>query len=236
MKLRRAPGVMPEDERVYAVGDIHGCSEKLDAMHALIREDLTERPIGRVTLLHLGDYVDRGPDSAGVVRRLATSDPIAFVPTVNLIGNHERTMLEALDGERAAATDWLIHGGEEALHSWGVHKSTPQSSWKNAVPPAHLDWVRALSPAYRCGGYFFAHAGIRPGIALDKQELADLVSIRHIFLTSERDFGAVVVHGHTVKSEPVIRTNRIGIDTGAVYGGKLTCLVLEADRYGILQV
>jgi serine/threonine protein phosphatase 1 len=153
---------------------------------------------------------------------------------VNLVGNHDETMLNALSGDRPAATDWLFAGGRPALESYGVDPDSPRESWPENVPVEHLDFLRNLTLTHRVGGYFFVHAGIRPGVALEQQVREDLLRMRQPFLYSEAEFGAVVVHGHTPVKEPVVRHNRIAIDTGAVFGGKMTCLVLEADTMGFL--
>ena len=234
IELSPAPASLPAGRRVYAVGDIHGCADQLAALHALIEQDLAARPIQSPLLLHIGDYVDRGPDTRGVLARLASTRPISSVPTVNLIGNHENTMLEALSGERAAATDWLFAGGRPTLESYAVDPDGSRDEWRDQLPPEHVAFLRGLDLMHREGGYVFVHAGVRPGIALDKQARDDLLRMRQPFLYSEADFGAVVVHGHTPVKQPVIRHNRIAIDTGAVFGGKLTCLVLESDTLGFL--
>jgi serine/threonine protein phosphatase 1 len=143
-------------------------------------------------------------------------------------------MLDALHGERAAVTDWRISGGREALASWGLDADGDPALWAAGIPAAHLDFVRGLALHHRLGGYLFVHAGLRPGLALEVQSPDDLLRIRHAFLNSEADFGAVVVHGHSPTRGPVVRPNRIGIDTGAVFGRELTCLVLEADRLAFL--
>lgn len=232
-----APGTLPTGRRVYAIGDIHGCGTQLAALHEAIAADLRARPIAEPVLVHLGDYVDRGPDVAGVLEKLAAGPPIAGVATVNLLGNHERTMLDALLGDRAAATDWLYTGGRESLASYGIDpEADAREIWTERVPEAHVDFLQNLTLMHREGDYVFVHAGIRPGVELEAQEKQDLLSIRHTFLYSESDFGVVVVHGHTPTHTraPVIKPNRIGIDTGAVYGGRLTCVVLEADTVGFL--
>jgi serine/threonine protein phosphatase 1 len=234
MQLDPAPASLPPERRIYAIGDIHGCDTQLANLHARIAEDLADRPIAAPLLLHIGDYVDRGPDTAGVIARLLRGSPIAGVPVVNLMGNHEHTMLEALSGERAAATDWLFAGGRPALESYGIDPDSPRESWPLAVPTAHLDFLRNLSLMHLEGGYAFVHAGIRPGVALAHQIRDDLLRMRQPFLYSEADFGAVVVHGHTPVKAPVVRHNRIAIDTGAVFGGKLTCVVLEGATIGFL--
>lgn len=229
-----APAALPPGHRVYAIGDIHGCDARLAALHAQVAADLAARPIAAPLLLHLGDFIDRGPDSAGVIARLCDGTPLPGVPMVNLLGNHERSMLDALAGERAAITDWRLHGGREALASWGIDADGDPGGWAAAIPPGHRRFVAGLALSHRLGGYLFVHAGIRPGVPLEAQSADDLIRIRGAFLTSEADFGAVVVHGHSPSRGPVLRSNRIGIDTGAVYGRELTCLVLEADRLAFL--
>lgn len=230
----QAPATLPPGSRVYAIGDIHGCDEQLGNLHAKIAADLVERPIETPVLVHIGDYVDRGPDTAGVIARLCGGPPIPGVKTVNIMGNHESTMLEALKGERAACTDWLFGGGRPALESYGVNPDSPRDTWRASVPEAHIDFLQHLSLLHREGGYAFVHAGIRPGVPLDAQARDDLLRMRQPFLYSDMNFGAVVVHGHTPVKHPVIRHNRIAIDTGAVFGSVLTCLVLEDDRLGFL--
>ena len=234
IELSPAPGTLPPGRRVYAIGDIHGCAEQLAALHDLIAQDLAERPIAAPLLVHIGDYVDRGPDTAGVLACLAAGSPIPGVETVNLRGNHETTMLEALSGERAAATDWLFAGGRPSLQSYGVDPDSPRETWPAAIPPSHIAFLRGLKLMHREGGYAFVHGGVRPGVPLDQQARDDMLRMRQPFLYSEIDFGAIVVHGHTPVKHAVVRHNRIAIDTGAVFGGPLTCLVLEGDTLGFL--
>lgn len=229
-----APAALPPGRRVYAVGDIHGCLAQLRTLHSLIAADLAARPVAAPLLVHIGDYVDRGPDTAGVVEALRGGPPVAGLPTVNLKGNHEQTMIEALAGERAAGTDWLFHGGKPALESYGLDPEGPRENWRPAVPESHLAFLHGLSLLHREGGYVFAHAGIRPGVKLEDQAPDDLLRIRQPFLFTDQDLGVVVVHGHTPTTAVVVRANRIGIDTGAVFGGALTCLVLEDARLGFL--
>ncbi len=232
--LSQAPAHLPEGRRIYAIGDIHGCDVQLGNLHELIAEDLAQRPVEAPLLLHIGDYVDRGADTAGVLQRLLTETPIPGLPVVNLVGNHDETMLHALCGDRAAATDWLFAGGAPALQSYGIDPDSPRESWPDQVPPEHLDFLRELTLTHRDGGYFFVHGGVRPGVPLEQQAREDLLRMRQPFLYSEMSFGAVVVHGHTPVRDPVVRHNRIAIDTGAVFGGKMTCLVLEGETLGFL--
>jgi len=231
-----APGCVPPGQRVYAVGDVHGCLDRLEALHDLIGEDLAARPADAV-LVHLGDYVDRGEDSAGVVARLAIGDKLPDVPTINLMGNHEHMMLSAIATGEPDATDlWLANGGADSLSSWGVPRSAQPMEWHSYLPKSHLLFLRDLAVRHAIGGYLFVHAGIRPGIPLDRQSRHDQMWIREPFLSSPAPFGPVVVHGHTPRHDPVVRSNRIGIDTGAVMGGALTCVVLESDRLGFITV
>jgi serine/threonine protein phosphatase 1 len=234
MRFVRAPGWLPRGRRVYAIGDIHGCGSQLERLHQEIVRDLAARPVPAPLLIHLGDYIDHGPDSAGVIALLVSGAPA--IPTVNLLGDHERMLLDALDGDRAAATDWLWAGGRAALASWSLDPDLPREQWAAALPAAHVAFLRGLKRTHQAGDYLFVHAGIRPGVALPEQTLDDLVSIRQPFLWTERKLGVIVVHGHS-SSPSVVRTdNRIGLDTGAGMGGKLTCAVLEEDLIGLIGV
>jgi serine/threonine protein phosphatase 1 len=195
----------------------------------------------RAVLVHLGDYIDRGPDSAGVVARLMA--PLLMPPevvapeVVCLMGNHEDMLLGALEGRRGSAEIWLANGGVESLQSWGVGWRTPAKRWAGLLPAAQVEFLRGLPVLHRLGGYVFVHAGLRPGVAMEAQTRQDMLWIREPFLSSDADLGAVVVHGHTPEeSLPVVRVNRIGMDTGAVLGGMLSCVVLEGETMGFLQV
>ncbi len=231
-----APATLPPQTRVYAVGDVHGCLDQLTALHAAIAADLAARPVADPLLLHIGDYIDRGPDSAQVIAWLHGPSPVPGARRVHLLGNHEEMLLAALDAEDATpAANWLQNGGRETLASWSIGQKLPHTAWLERLPPADVAFLRGLSLVHREGGYLFAHAGIRPGIPLENQQRRDLVWIREPFLSFRGDLGAVVVHGHTPHPAPVVRPNRIGIDTGAVYGGQLTCAVLETDRLGFLS-
>lgn len=231
-----APATLPPGLRVYAVGDIHGCATKLDALLALMAEDAAAAPEGQRVVICLGDYVDRGPDSRGVVERLMR--PLPFpAQAIHLAGNHEAMMLDALarpdDGD--AVRLWVANGGAEALASWGVDAASPPRGWAAAIPEAQRRFLHTLRRRAAFGGYLFVHAGVRPGIPLAEQNPDDLLWIREPFLSSTAELGAVVVHGHTPGREVVMRPNRICLDTGAVFGGPLTCAVLWADRLRLLQ-
>jgi serine/threonine protein phosphatase 1 len=222
--------------RVYAIGDIHGHRDKLAALHALIAADIAARPTGSAVLVHLGDYIDQGPDSAGVVSLLSAGPAVPGVAVVNLLGDHERMLLDALSCDRAAATDWLWAGGKQALASWGLDPGLPREDWGPALPPDHVAWLRGLVLTHQEGDYLFVHAGIRPGVPLAEQNPDDLVGMRQPFLSTDRDLGVIVVHGHSCEPSVRIATNRIGIDTGAGIGGPLTCAVLEDDGVGVIAV
>ena len=236
IRFLRAPGWMPRGRRAYAVGDIHGCPDKLRALHALIAADYATRPGKAAVVVYLGDYIDQGPDSAGVVELLASAPSPTGLPAIALLGDHERMLLDALDGDRAAATDWLWAGGKAALASWGLDPELPREAWEAALPPAHLAWLRGLKLSHREGDYLFVHAGVRPGIPTADQSRDDLVTMRQPFLSTEQDLGAIVVHGHSSSPAVHIGSNRIGLDTGAGIGGKLTCAVLEDDLVALLAV
>src|SRR3984885_13000381 len=159
IELSPAPASLPPGRRIYAIGDIHGCARQLDRLHIRIAEDLGQRPVASPLLLHIGDYVDRGADSAGVIERLRQGCPIPGMEMINLMGNHESTMLDALSGERAAGTDWLFAGGKAALESYGIDPEGPREQWAARIPRSHQDFLRGLVLTHREGGYAFIHAG-----------------------------------------------------------------------------
>jgi serine/threonine protein phosphatase 1 len=241
ISLMPAPSSLPPGERVYAVGDVHGCSGRLADMHRQIAADLAARPVEQATVVHLGDYVDRGEDSRGVVRMLARGLPapgagIAPPRLVNLMGNHEEMMLSALGHGGAATADlWLVNGGEPTLASWGVPPRARPRDWAAHFGTDELLFLSELALYHCAGGYVFVHAGLRPGLPLQRQSRADMLWIREPFLSWTGDLPGVVVHGHTPARDVVVRHNRIGVDTGAVMGGMLTCVVLEGETMGLLR-
>ena len=239
----RESAELPEGVRVYAIGDIHGHAALLDRLMAMILEDCKtwHDQGGRCLLICLGDYVDRGPDSRGVVERLRQTP--SFLEAVHLIGNHDQVLLDFLD-DASVYPFWLEFGGGATLLSYDVAPAKSnepeaiaktQSALRSAIPEEHLQFFHGLKTSFRIGGYYFVHAGVRPGVALEDQTPSDQLWIRREFLSSRADFGAVIVHGHTPSAEPVIRDNRIGIDTGAYVTGKLTALVLEAKTRRFLH-
>ena len=228
------PGHLRPGRRIYAVGDMHGCADRLRALHALIAADLRSSPVPDTTLVHLGDYIDRGPDSAAVLR-LAGQPAVPVDRVVNLAGNHEAMLLDALAGHPDAASLWVDNGGDATLESWGIPPAAARDTWRRRIPEHDLALLRGLATRHARDGYLFVHAGIRPGVPLDRQSDFDLQWMREPFLSWRDPLGVVVVHGHTMVRKPAIRANRIGIDTGAVRGGALTCAVLQDDTLRFLQ-
>jgi len=227
--------------RIYAIGDIHGRLDLLERAIAAIERDVAERGSNALTVT-LGDYIDRGPASRGVLDCLA-GNPFP-TPYVALKGNHE-TLLESFLTDPAAGPHWHRLGGLETLHSYGVpvgglmagkNYEAAAERLRAALPPGHVSFLRSLKTSLSHGKYFLCHAGVRPGVPLDRQDEHDLLWIRGEFLDSEMDFGKIVVHGHTPVERPEVRPNRINIDTGAFASGRLTCVALADDGYRFLSV
>jgi len=232
--------VIPEKLRVYAIGDVHGCLFELERMLGLIYEECLATSL-RTQLIFLGDLVDRGPDSAGVVDRLQRGD-LPGDEHIFLMGNHEETMLHVWDGHSDLIAGWLRYGGTQTLESYGMSRSEIfklgvdlPKRMREVVPVRHIDFLRSFQDQLQVGDYLFVHAGIRPGLAFEQQEASDLRWIRDAFLSDERDHGAMVVHGHTISDSPDHRFNRIGIDTGCYASGRLTALVLEGTERRFLD-
>lgn len=243
-KPRTAPAVRP-GTRTYAIGDIHGRSDLLMRLHDAIAREIAAAPRGlTIQVVYLGDYIDRGPDSRGVLQ-LLTHAPLRGTDSVFLLGNHERGLLQFLEKPETGAS-WLYYGGDAMLTSYGiaVDPMAPRSTdrltalataLKAALPPDHLAFLHRLKLKHENGDYLFVHAGIDPKRPLERQDEQALLWIREPFTTSSRSFGKVVVHGHSITTAPIVRPNRIGIDTGAYVSGRLTCLVLECDRQRFLS-
>jgi serine/threonine protein phosphatase 1 len=232
----------PEGTRLYAIGDVHGRLDLLRDVHARVATDLVRRPCPRFRVIHLGDYVDRGPESAGVVTHL-----IEFCrdgDAVCLAGNHDLYVTRFLKDPAGVGDHWMHFGGIETLASYGIDAAMPgiglrsmkavRKALAGAMPAAHVAFFDKLPFMERHGDYIFVHAGLRPGVKTDRQKVADLTFIREPFLSHDGDFGGVVIHGHTAGDNPVIRPNRIGIDTRAYSSDRLTCLVLEGGEKGFL--
>jgi serine/threonine protein phosphatase 1 len=235
------PAAVPEGTRVYAIGDVHGCLDTLDALLSSISDDCGSWS-GESHLVFVGDLIDRGPDSAGVVERLVRSD-LPCDRHAFLMGNHEEAMLDSWNGDMQTLHGWLSYGGRETLESYGVERDATYRlgpdlviKMRAAIPKSHMKFIRSFADQVRIGDYLFVHAGIRPGIPLKEQDSYDLRWIRDEFLKDEdTNHGVVVVHGHTISHEPEIRSNRIGIDTGCYATGRLTALVLEGTERRFLS-
>jgi serine/threonine protein phosphatase 1 len=230
-----------ETSRIYAIGDIHGRLDLLDRAIDAIERDVKERGPAALTVT-LGDYVDRGPSSNGVLERLA-ANPFP-TPYVALKGNHEAFM-EAFLADPALGSQWRDFGGLETLHSYGVpvgrlmmnrNYEAAARALREALPASHTDFMQTLKTSHSHGRYFLCHAGVRPGVPLDRQDEHDLLWIRGEFLDSDVDFGKIVIHGHTPVERPEVKANRINIDTGAFATGQLTCVALDEDGHRFLKV
>lgn len=241
----RAETRPPPGSVVYAVGDVHGRFDLLEAIQRGVGEDAARRPARRRVLVYLGDYVSRGLDSRRVVDLVRGHRPAGF-EVVALKGNHEDLLLRWLGGEAAAGRHWFDYDGLDALAHYGVVAADPgarddptleslRRRFAAALPGEHLAFFRTLAVSHDEGGYRFVHAGVRPGVPLAAQDAGDQMWIRAPFLESEDDHGAVIVHGHSIAAEAEVRWNRVGIDTGAYRTGVLTCLILEGAERALLQ-
>lgn len=232
----------PRDTRIYAIGDIHGRADLLGDLQALIAQDADHAPESRKVVVYLGDYIDRGPDSAGVIDQLIDG-PLAGLEQVFLMGNHEEFFMEFLDNPEVG-TVWIKNGGDATLASYGIEGAKYctaldlgilSKSLHDALPDDHIDFLNGLSVSHREEDYLFVHAGIRPGVPLDRQRDDDMLWIREPFLGSFEEHEVVVVHGHTPVDEAEVHNNRIAVDTGAVWSGCLTAVVLHGDRQSFLH-
>jgi serine/threonine protein phosphatase 1 len=245
--FERTPAVattrrVPDGTLVYCIGDIHGRDDLLRQMAQRIDADLKTRSLDHAVTVFLGDYIDRGPDSKSVVERLASGNwPTSIIA---LAGNHEDFLLTFLD-DAGTLDFWRGQGVLETLHSYGVDVGPAmagrdfeevQAAFTACFPKQHRNFLEALKVSASIGDYFFCHAGVRPGVALDRQNRDDLLNIREPFVSSKAEHGKLVVHGHTPAVAPEVRPNRIGIDTGAYATGRLTCLILEKDQQRFLPV
>jgi serine/threonine protein phosphatase 1 len=233
---------VPPGTRVYAIGDVHGRLDCLDALLEQIDADDAARDAAETQIIFLGDLVDRGPDSAGVVERvmaLAASGR----QVRGLKGNHEEMFLNALRGSERAMRGFAQFGGRDTLFSYGMSQEEyngylfPEliEAAARLVPASHVAYLDALEDMIEIGEYLFVHAGVRPGVPIAEQTPEALRWIRREFLAHRGDFGRIVVHGHTITPEVDIRSNRIGIDTGAYESGRLTAIGLEGGDRWFLQ-
>lgn len=236
------PPTIPDGQRVYAVGDVHGRDDLLDDLLGKIECHLVQRPVREATIVFLGDLIDRGSGSAAVIERLRTYRPVG-IRTEYLTGNHEEVLLRILEGEGGLVADWLRFGGAQCARSYGLSASalakmpTPEAveALRSAIPAEHQSFLASFADTLRAGDYLFVHAGIRPGVALSEQAQIDLRWIRDPFLEHQARHELMVIHGHTISQQVEERAGRIGIDTGAYKHGVLTALVLEGSDRDLLQ-
>lgn len=245
--LKRARRALPSTggRLVYAIGDVHGRLDLLGPLlHDIARDAVATRPPERPLLVLLGDYVDRGPDSRGVIDLILQMQADATFEVAALKGNHEEALLQFLDDPTFAAK-WLEHGGAATMVSYGVPPLASRADadgWTKvrdafaaALPPQHLRFYRTLELVRVVGDYAFVHAGVRPGVALEQQSERDLLWIRYEFLDDRGPFGKVIVHGHTPTEEPQVLKHRIGLDTGAYATGVLTAVRLYGEERRLMQ-
>lgn len=237
----RASG--PAGKRAYAIGDVHGRDDLLDGLLREIRAHDAAQESAETHIVFLGDLIDRGPQSRQVIERLidgaAPNETWWFVK-----GNHEEALVRGLKGEPNLLPDWLKHGGYDTAESYGLDKGAlmgqPDHAMEHillsAIPGRHIEFLDGFHETIRFGDYLFVHAGIKPGVAPEQQSGKDLRWIRAEFLNSEANFGCVVVHGHTISETVEVRTNRVGVDTGAYKTGVLSAFWIEGDKTGTLQV
>jgi serine/threonine protein phosphatase 1 len=240
-----SPAMAPDGTIIYAVGDIHGELELLLEMLAAIKRDFADHgPETRAIVIFIGDYIDRGGDSAGVIDCLL-GDPLPGFKQHWLLGNHEAAMLDFMDMP-AEAVGWLDFGGTATLHSYGVNPMIRGSAPDRArtlrdklaaqLPSTHLAFLNGLELSVVYDDYAFVHAGVRPGRPLADQGPEDLLWIRSPFLESQRRHEKVIVHGHTIVPDVQILPNRIAIDTGAYSSGRLSAIALQGAEVRVLQV
>lgn len=239
----------PEGLRIYAIGDIHGGLDLLKKMHSAISADLIKSPPQDVHIVYLGDYVDRGEHSQGVIDTLiARRDRGDGVAKTFLLGNHEQGMIDFIEKpDSPNGSIWLDWGGMETLASYGItfdsdvllpaEKEQAAHDLASVIPQAHMEFLKSLSHSLELGEYFFAHAGVDPIKSMNKQDIQDLYFIREPFLSWPEPLSHMVVHGHTkTTGKPEILPHRINVDTGIYETGILTAAVIESDGVRFLSV
>jgi serine/threonine protein phosphatase 1 len=241
LKVHGRHASLPGGIRVYAIGDIHGRLDLLNSLLSLCVADIAQSPVHRPIFVFLGDYVDRGLWSRETIDRLI--DHAISYESVFLKGNHELIAISCLT-DRSKIDHWLRLGGRETLASYGVENqmigdrtkiAEMQIAFHDALPRSHIKFFRDLRRSFTCGDFYFAHAGVRPGVELAKQKEEDLFWIRGTFLDSADDFGKIIVHGHTPTDKVEIRPNRINLDTGAFATGLLSCLIIEGETISVID-
>lgn len=245
LKSRRVPAfrpAMPDGERAYVIGDVHGCLDELDQLLAMIGSDDARRKPAATQLIFLGDLIDRGPASAQVVERVRLLS-LERAGVRCIMGNHEEVLLQALGGDDKALRLFCRIGGRETAISYGMDPAAFERAdygelaamLQELIPAAHWAFLSGMEDLIEAGDYAFAHAGVRPDRDLADQRPSDLRWIRDTFLLHDRPLAKMIVHGHTISDDLDVQAHRIGIDTGAYATGRLTALGLEGDRHWPLQ-
>jgi len=240
LRVRGKRPSLPAGTRIYAIGDVHGRLDLLNRLLQRIEADIAGHPAERPVYVFLGDYIDRGESSCATLNRLI--EHAETHETVFLRGNHEWIACNGL-ADSGLFDQWLRLGGLATLSSYGIsgallareQVSELQAAFHRALPPAHMRFLRELRNSFECGDFYFAHAGVNPNARLSQQKQQDLLWIRDEFLMSDRDFGKIIVHGHTPRGEVEVRPNRINIDTGAFATGRLTCLAIEGSALSVID-
>lgn len=240
-KAPEHPPAIPAGTRVYAIGDIHGCFDLYQKLLSQIEADNAARAPAKVVVILLGDLVDRGPNSKEVVAA-AMVKPAFADDHVVLRGNHEEIFLDAFTDSARVLDVWSQVGGQATLASYGISAQyvfkgpeALERVLRNEIPRTHIAFLSSLPINHQIGDYFFVHAGVRPGVPLDRQTERDMLWIRNSFLDSTDYHGAVIVHGHTPVEEVEDEPNRIGLDTGAYLSGVLSAVGLEGEDRWYLQ-
>jgi serine/threonine protein phosphatase 1 len=239
-----APSI-PPGMRVYAIGDIHGRIDLLQRIEYRITEDTQVTPADvRSTVVYLGDYIDRGPDSSAVIRHLMSRPPVAGTD-IFLKGNHEQSLLDFLDDPNRIAAQWFDFGGIATLMSYGIREAPSKVQAEQfdelrdelaaSIPKDQLTFLRSLKLFWELGDYYFVHAGIDPRQPMDRQGPESMLWIREEFTSALGPFGRRIVHGHTIVPAVELLPHRIAVDTGAYATGRLSCVVLEGTSVRILD-
>jgi serine/threonine protein phosphatase 1 len=241
-KKTRSAARTAQGTRIYAIGDVHGRPDLMQMMFDAIERREDELAVARTQIIMIGDIVDRGPNSREALQLLF--DRQRQMPNLmTLLGNHEEMLLRSLRGDEAELRGWMTVGGAETVQSFGLEPLKPGEdalpfvlALQKAVPRDWVDWMNAWPLMYQSGDYFFCHAGIKPGVPLTRQHRRDLLWAREGFMDDERWHGGVVVHGHTITETVEIRSNRIGLDTGAYRSGVLSAACFDGTDVDILTV
>lgn len=235
-----AKASLPAGQRVYAVGDIHGRLDLMVALAEAIEADDRARGAADTTVILLGDLVDRGPDSAGVIKAARLWGQQRHVRFI--AGNHEEMFLDSLE-DTETLRHFIRYGGRETLLSYPITRDAYlaaevedlQAMMRAAVPPEDIDFLASFEDRIEIGDYLFVHAGIHPDLPIEEQRTSHLRWIREPFLSHAGDLGRVVVHGHTITEDVAVLPHRIGIDTGAYQSGRLTALGLEGSTRWLIE-